>query len=463
MTRTTTRRSVAAAVTASSSAHEKSHLKARAGKERAIDPPIQTPTPPNADRNSSTTADPNGQNNHPDNHENPGNNPIPGGSGNPPDDPYDGAPDDPDDPDNSDDDNNNTPQDLPRDQESVSAGDAIQLLVNALKSTGKPPKSKVREPNTFDGSTPKKLRTFLAQCRLNFEDRPTSFPSERTKVTYALSYLSGTALQWFEPAILEPLSLSADHFMNDYDLFVDELKLNFGPYDPEADAEAAIENLVMKDTQHIVKYIVEFYRLTAEIHWDDKALCRRFYKNLPARLKNEISRLGKPRTLRGMRDLAQQIDHRHWEREEEIRHETPQRKPPPTHSDNRNNGNNHNGNSTNNSGKKNKPPKSFPSHNQSSSTSNPNSNNRNSGFNKNNNSGSTPQTLTPEYVNKLGKDGKLTPEERERRKANNLCLFCGQSGHLVNSCPKSSSNASKTKARASTLVSNSDTRSSSEK
>jgi hypothetical protein len=36
--------------------------------------------------------------------------------------------------------------------------------------------------------------------------------------------------------------------MNDCGLFVDESKLNFGPYDPKADGEAAIENLVMKDS-----------------------------------------------------------------------------------------------------------------------------------------------------------------------------------------------------------------------
>jgi hypothetical protein len=62
--------------------------------------------------------------------------------------------------------------------------------------------------------------------------------------------------------------------MNNYGLFVDELKLNFGPYDPKADAKAAIENLFMKDSQHIVKYIVEFYQLAAKIHWANKALCR---------------------------------------------------------------------------------------------------------------------------------------------------------------------------------------------
>ena len=122
---------------------------------------------------------------------------------------------------------------------------------------------------------------------------------------------------------------------------------------------------------------------------------------------------------------------------------------------------NSNGNSSNNSSKKNKHQKSSQPNNQSSPAQN---SNRNFGSNKNNNSGPTP-TLTPqpEYVNKLGKDGKLTSEERERRKANNLCLFCGQSGHSVNNCPKSSSNASKTKARASALVSNSDSPSNSKK
>jgi hypothetical protein len=166
----------------------------------------------------------------------------------------------------------------------------------------------------------------------------------------------------------------------------------------------------MKDNQHIVKYIVEFYRLAAEIHWDDKALCRRFYKNLPTRLKNEISRLGKPKTLREMRDLAQQIDHRYWEREDEIRQESSQRKPTPTNSGNSHNGNSH-GNSANNSGKKNKSPKPSQPNNQSSSSQSSYPANCNSGTSKNNNSGSAPKPPPPEYADKLRKDGKLTSEE----------------------------------------------------
>jgi len=38
--------------------------------------------------------------------------------------------------------------------------------------------------------------------------------------------------------------------------------------------------------------------------------------------------------------------------------------------------------------------------------------------------------------------GCLPPAERERRKKNNLCLYCGQLGHIVSSCPVRSQKAS---------------------
>ena len=43
----------------------------------------------------------------------------------------------------------------------------------------------------------------------------------------------------------------------------------------------------------------------------------------------------------------------------------------------------------------------------------------------------------PDLTGKLGKDGKLTPQERQCCMDNSLCLFCGKTGHIAKECPKS--------------------------
>ena len=64
-------------------------------------------------------------------------------------------------------------------------------------------------------------------------------------------------------------------------------------------------------------------------------------------------------------------------------------------------------------------------------------NNSSSGSNQNKGNSSEPKkTLTPNYASKLRKDGKLTPQERQRHIDKNLCLCCGTSGHRANDCPK---------------------------
>jgi hypothetical protein len=39
------------------------------------------------------------------------------------------------------------------------------------------------------------------------------------------------------------------------------------------------------------------------------------------------------------------------------------------------------------------------------------------------------QPKKPDLMEKLGKDSKLTQQERQHHQDNNLCLFCGQAGH----------------------------------
>ena len=317
------------------------------------------------------------------------------------------------------------------DQSTPSLAQAIMLMTAELRRRDSPPKptpsitSKAKEPDTFDGSDPKKLNNFILLCNLYFRNN-SAYSDDNAKVTFALTHLRGTALEYVEPLLNAEDDLTWE---DDWQEFVRMLRTQFGPIDPTADAEDNIDNLKMKDNQRILKYNVEFNRLAVQTGWDDSVLRHRYYSGLAERIKDSMGQTGKPSTLEEMKTIAHSIDARHWER---IREKSRSGSDKTT-----------NATSANKSDKKPTPSNnSYTSNNSKSSTS------KASGSNTNKNDKPKPTTNNP-IADKLGKDGKLTPQERQRRFDNNLCMFCGQSGHTASNCPKSSSAASK-KARSAT-------------
>jgi len=148
-------------------------------------------------------------------------------------------------------------------------------------------RTKVREPDTFDSTDPRKLHAYLVQCELNFQDCPKAFTSDHTKVTFTQSYLKGMALEWFEPDLLNSSNpWACPIWMDNYQQFVQELKSNFGPHDFVGDVEHQLDNLSMKDGQKINKYVVEFNRLASQVRgYGDSALHHIFYGSLPDHIK----------------------------------------------------------------------------------------------------------------------------------------------------------------------------------
>jgi len=151
--------------------------------------------------------------------------------------------------------------------------------------------AKVHEPDTFDGTDPKKLRTFLVQCELCSQDRAKAFHQDRARVTSAQSYLKDMTLEWFELDLLnsgDPADCPC--WMDSWVHFVAELQSTFGPHDPIADAEHQLEHLRMKDAHHVTRYIVDFNQLASQVQdYGDGVLRRLFYSGLPDRLKDEIA------------------------------------------------------------------------------------------------------------------------------------------------------------------------------
>ena len=261
--------------------------------------------------------------------------------------------DDPNDPFNDNEDNDNKVEDQLNQLDpglivSSNLAGAINVLARNAQRNSESSSShtRIREPDTFDGTDPKKLHAFLVQCELNFQDRRRAFNTDRAKVTFAQSYLKGMALEWFEPDLLSTLNTyDRPLWMDDWREFVTELQLQFGPHDPIRDTEHQLDNLRMKDMQRIVRYIMEFNPLTSQLKgYGDAALRHKFYTGLPDRVKDEICHVGKPRQLEDLRSLVQSIDARYWERKKEVACQT---KTSP-----RNSSNNGNNNVSNKSDKK---------------------------------------------------------------------------------------------------------------
>jgi hypothetical protein len=180
----------------------------------------------------------------------------------------------------------------------------------------------------------------------------------------------------------------------------------------------------MKHDQHLVKYELEFIRLSTLTGWDSTYLAHHYYRGLPARIKDVMTNMveDKPETLSGMRRLSMKIDQRYWERQRErVRFEK----------------------------SSDKDLSSFPS-TDNSNPANPSSNNPNQQATlAKPPSASSSKFDTPSH--QLASNGKLTPQERQRRFDAGLCIYCA-GDHKLADCPKR--NASKPDGQSNTSDSN---------
>jgi Retrotransposon gag protein len=183
-------------------------------------------------------------------------------------------------------------------------------LVWAIKKLGKmrSDAGKLSEVELFTGKDPKKLKAFIFQCQLYFCNL--DFDSDSKKVTFALSYLRDVAQEWFEPGI-SGLTNEPPEWFNNWEAFLDELRTNFKPYNETGDAEHKLTNLCMRDNQPVSDYLVHFSGLALHCSWGEPALRYRFYEGLPPRIKDELSKSEKPRTLQVLKQKVQNIDARY--------------------------------------------------------------------------------------------------------------------------------------------------------
>ena len=182
--------------------------------------------------------------------------------------------------------------------------------------------------------------------------------------------------------------------------------------------------LKMRDNQCILKYNIDFNRLAVQTGWSNNVLQHQYYSGLAKRIKDVMGQQGKPANLPEIKTLAHAIDSHHWE----WLHEKSCSDKPAPNKDNKS------------QQKSKKKPKT--------SSSNSTKQNSSASTSSNNNKLAKPSAFSTSISDKLGKDGKLSAEEHQRCFNNNLCLYCGGTGHKTTDCKKVAAYTSKAKACA---------------
>jgi len=81
----------------------------------------------------------------------------------------------------------------------------IHALLTALAQQATPLVWKrtkgVKEPDLFSGRSPDELRAFIFQCQIYFRACEGEFKEDTEKIFFAILYLRGVALDYFEPFI----------------------------------------------------------------------------------------------------------------------------------------------------------------------------------------------------------------------------------------------------------------------
>lgn len=253
----------------------------------------------------------------------------------------------------------------------------------ASQLSGSPanPHLRLSSPERFSGDSGD-CRSFLTQCELHFEFQTSAFPSDRSKIAYLISYLSGRAKAW---ATSEWDRKSA--VCNSFPLFVKTFTQIFQTVAPGREAAKALVAM-RQGRRSVTDYAIKFRTLAADSGWNQPALVDAFFNGLSERVKDHLTPLDLPCELDALISLASKIDKRLLQRDAMRNRPSLLRPTAPFFR----------------------------------------------GFSPPQPSPLVSSPVDAEEPMQIGR-AELTPEERLRRRNEGRCIYCGQLGHFLANCP----------------------------
>ena len=239
------------------------------------------------------------------------------------------------------------------------------------------PEPVLASPQPFSGNFDR-CRGFLLQVDLILRHQPRRYPTDGSRIGFVVSLLQGRALDWATNALV-----GQSPFSSDYEQFLTEFRAPFD-HPPRAQVSSARLHSLQQGRRSVADYTLEFRTLAAGCRWGEEALMSSYRLGLADEILDGILR-EQPDSLGELIAVALAMDQRLLERREQ-RTLRPSRATEPSRA---------------RALSRDRAPDLPPA--------------------------------VPEPM-ELGRS-RLSATERERRFRENLCLYCGASGHVIKTCP----------------------------
>jgi hypothetical protein len=171
----------------------------------------------------------------------------------------------------------------------------------------------------FEGE-PHKLRGFLTQIKIKITNEGPGLPTAMEQVAYAGLFLSGRALEWFEPYLTEiqengltTTNQEARYMFSSWEGFCKRMTQMFGSPEEESIAEDKLETI--RQTSSAMAYSTEFQMWATRTSWNQEALMAKYRRGLKSKVQDALILMEDAEDMRSLIDQAIKIDTRIYQRE----------------------------------------------------------------------------------------------------------------------------------------------------
>lgn len=181
---------------------------------------------------------------------------------------------------------------------------------------------KAADPEKFSGDRAD-TEGFIRAVRLSIAVQPGSFPDERTKILYALSFMTGGSAQTWAHNETEAV-INGTSSISTFDAFARRVEDAFGDPDFARTARTKLHDLKMTSNMSADEYTAQFEILAGRTGFNDAALEDAYARGLPPAILDKIhAQPSLPADLKAWKESARQIDRNHRRLLEVRRAQTP--------------------------------------------------------------------------------------------------------------------------------------------